>query len=472
MSFAFDTTYLQLPERFYERARATPASTPKLIALADDELITTLGLTRAWLQSDEALGVLSGNTLTPGSESIALAYAGHQFGNFVPQLGDGRALLLGEVVGTDGKRRDVQLKGSGRTRFSRGGDGRAAIGPVLRELVVSEAMHSLGVPTTRVLAAVTTGDLVHRERALPGAVLTRIAASHLRIGTFEYFAARKDRDGVQALIDYALTRHYPEVAREDGSALALFDAVAAAQMRLVSQWLALGFIHGVMNTDNMALSGETIDYGPCAFLDTYSPNRVFSSIDEQGRYAFANQPNIMLWNLARFAETLLPFVSDGGASAVAVFTERIERLPAAFDALYGAALCKKIGSASSTPEAIEHAFALHEIMAKERMDYTLTFRRLARGEIPVELEAWSVRWSALVGDRDAALSLMRSVNPAFIPRNHRVEEMIDAATKSDFAPMERLRAVLTRPYDDQPEYSDLEAPPGDEQWGYRTFCGT
>lgn len=482
MTFCFDTTYLRLPERLYERVAPTPVTAPRLLALADEQLIAALGVTHAWLTSDAGVALLGGNAVVEGSTPIALAYAGHQFGNFVPQLGDGRAVLLGEVVGADGKRRDVQLKGSGRTRFSRGGDGRAALGPVLRELVVSEAMFRLGVPTTRVLAAVASGEPVYRERALPGAILTRVAASHLRIGTFEFVSARRDRESLEALVDYALERHAPDAPHPEGKALALFDAVAGAQVALVSHWLAVGFVHGVMNTDNMALSGETIDYGPCAFLDTYRPTRTFSSIDQHGRYAYANQPNIMLWNLARFAETLIPLIDDGASSAIAKLTARIEALPAHFDTVYGAALCNKIGIADPSIDDAKLAFELLDLMAEQRADYTICFRSLthfAGGDAPFvfgdapAFAAWIERWLTRIGQRRReASATMRAVNPAIIPRNHRVEDMITAALVGDLGPLERLRRALTTPYEDTDADAELREPPGDEQWRYQTFCGT
>ncbi|MBC7794462.1 MAG: YdiU family protein [Clostridia bacterium] len=479
--FHFDSTYARLPEIFYEKISPTPVAAPKLIALADDDLIATLGITRAWLESAEALELLSGNAVA--DESIALAYAGHQFGGFVPQLGDGRAILLGEIIGTDGKRRDVQLKGSGRTRFSRGGDGRAALGPVLRELIVSEAMHALGVPTTRVLAAVLTGEAVRRETLLPGAILTRIAASHIRIGTFEYFAARRDVEALRVLMNYALERHYPSAPRD---AIALFDAVASAQIALVSQWLSLGFVHGVMNTDNTTISGETIDYGPCAFLDTYDPSRVFSSIDRQSRYAFANQSNIIMWNLARFAQTLVPLIGDGGEEAAATLNARFDTLPSRMQAACDTAMSVKLGLIDARGGDMQLTHSLLELMAAVKVDFTLCFRRLSdvaagRDVAPLTamfadadsfrawLTAWQTRCEDGMAERAAA---MRKVNPAFIPRNHRVEEVITAATNGDYGPLERLRRVLRRPYEDQPRDADLQLSPGNEQWLYRTFCGT
>jgi serine/tyrosine/threonine adenylyltransferase len=488
MPFAFDCSYARLPDRFYARVRPTPVARPALLAVNDD-LAETLGLTREELTSDQGLATLAGNHVPEGADPVALAYAGHQFGSFVPQLGDGRAILLGEVIDRDGLRRDVQLKGSGRTPFSRGGDGRAAIGPVLREYLVSEAMAALGVPTTRALAAVATGEPVYRETPLQGAVLTRIAASHLRVGTFAYFAARKDRQALVTLVDYALARHYPEAPRPEGPAQALLDSVITAQSALVARWLSLGFVHGVMNTDNTSISGETLDYGPCAFLDAYDPTRTFSSIDRGGRYAFGSQPRIALWNLTRLAEAVLPLVDDDEGRAVAIVTERLETFPGRFEAAYGAELRRKLGLSTEREGDAELAQGLLDRMAAGKVDYTLCFRRLSEvaaggdearvGELFAEPEgfaAWARAYRARLAEEPSSLeergARMRRASPAVIPRNHRVEEMIAAATLGDLGPFERLRRALARPYEDLPEAADLEAPPGEEQWRYRTFCGT
>ena len=489
MPFAFDPTYSRLPARFYARVKPTRVARPSLLAV-NAELAELLHLTRDELTSPEGVEILAGNRLPEGADPIALAYAGHQFGGFVPQLGDGRAILLGEVVGRDGRRYDVQWKGTGRTPFSRGGDGRAALGPVLREYVVSEAMAALGVPTSRALAAVRTGEVVHRETPLPGAVLTRVASSHIRIGTFQFFAAREDDASVALLIDHALARHYPDAPKDDGPALTLLEAVMSAQAKLVARWLAVGFVHGVMNTDNMSISGETIDYGPCAFLDTFDPKRTFSSIDANGRYAFASQPRIALWNLARFAETVLPLVNDDNERAAAILTERLETFPARFAAAYTAELRRKLGLVTPRGDDTALAQALLDEMAANGVDYTLCFRRL--GEVaagrdeahvadlfkePARFLDWAKAWRKRLeedGDTSPAerAALMLRANPAFIPRNHRIEEMIAAATAGDMDPFERLCRVLARPYEDQPADSELMAPPGEEQWAYRTFCGT
>lgn len=488
MPFAFDSSYTRLPERFYARVHPTPVGRPALLAI-NDELAETLGLTREELSSERGIATLAGNYIPEGADPVALAYAGHQFGNFVPQLGDGRAILLGEVIGRDGRRRDVQLKGSGRTPFSRGGDGRAAIGPVLREYVVSEAMAALGVPTTRALAAVATGEPVYRETPLKGAVLTRIAASHLRVGTFEYFGVRQDREALGTLVDYALARHYPDAPKQEGPALALIASVMGAQIALVARWLSLGFVHGVMNTDNTSISGETLDYGPCAFLDAYDPARTFSSIDRGGRYAFGNQPRIALWNLARLGEALLPLVGDDEERAVAVVTERLETFPARFAAAYDAELRKKLGLTTERDGDSALAHDLLNRMEAAKADYTLCFRRLSEvaaggdearvGALfpePERFAEWARAYRARLAQDPLSPSertaLMRRASPAVIPRNHRVEEMITAATKGDLGPFERLRRALARPYEDQPEDADLQEAPGAEQWRYRTFCGT
>lgn len=488
MPIAFEHTYAKLPDRFYARVRPTPVSKPAIVAV-NASLAELLGVRLDELTSPEGVAMLAGNRIPEDADPIALAYAGHQFGGFVPQLGDGRAILLGEIVGTDGRRYDVQLKGAGPTPFSRGGDGRAALGPVLREYVVSEAMAALGIPTTRALAAVTTGDIVYRENLLPGAILTRVSASHIRIGTFQYFAVRKDLDAIKRLTEYALDRHYPNVSTEEGPALALLEAVMKAQIHLVASWLSIGFVHGVMNTDNMSISGETIDYGPCAFLDGYHPGRTFSSIDRGGRYAFANQPRIALWNLSRLAETLIPLVHDDEDRAAAILTERLETFSARFEDAYGNRMRQKLGLRSELAGDLELAQSLLELMAETRADYTNTFRRLcdvAAGgdeekltelfEKAEGIRAWLVTWRARLEQEsvlpDERAAHMRKASPAFIPRNHRIEEMIAAATRGDMQPFERLHRVLARPYDDQPEDAELALPPGDEQWKYRTFCGT
>jgi uncharacterized protein YdiU (UPF0061 family) len=454
-------------------------------------LAVHLGLDPDRLSSPEGAEILAGKRVPDGADPIAMAYAGHQFGQFVPQLGDGRAILLGEVIDTDGTRRDIQLKGSGPTPFSRRGDGRAALGPVLREYIVSEAMGALGIPTTRSLAAVMTGESVLRETPLPGAVLTRVASSHIRVGTFQYFAARSDTEGVRRLADHVIARHYPHVANADRPYHALLEGVIARQAELVARWLLVGFIHGVMNTDNTSISGETIDYGPCAFMDHYDPAKVFSSIDEMGRYAYANQPRIALWNLTRLAECLLPLFSDvqdkaieEAQSALADFAER-------FNDAYKTGLRGKLGLFAERDGDQALAQDLLDAMAKNQADFTLTFRRLSDaglgpehdGDVrrlfaePAAYDEWAARWRQRLGEepQDPAQrqAAMRSVNPAFIPRNHRIEAVIEAAVnRDDFAPFEELLAVLSKPYEDQPAYAGYADPPEPHQCVLQTFCGT
>jgi uncharacterized protein YdiU (UPF0061 family) len=410
-----------------------------------------------------------------------MAYAGHQFGHFVPQLGDGRAILLGEVIGRDGKRRDLHLKGAGRTPFSRRGDGRAALGPVLREYIISEAMHALGIPTTRTLAAVTTGEPVFRETTLPGAVLARVAASHIRIGTFEYFAAQDDEEAIKILADYALARHYPALQVTSNPSLALLEAVCDSQAALIARWMQVGFIHGVMNTDNMTISGETIDYGPCAFMDTYDPATVFSSIDHQGRYAFGNQPRIAQWNLARFADTLLPLLDDNHEKAIVLAEETIIRFAERFARYWQDGMRRKLGLTSERPDDASLMQALLQLMQQHAADYTNTFRMLcavAEGsEAPAGYEAWVTRWQTRLAQElyspQEAATLMRANNPAFLPRNHRVEAALSAAVKQgDFAPLEVLLAVLATPFDEKPGHAEYSNPPTPSERVSQTFCGT
>jgi uncharacterized protein YdiU (UPF0061 family) len=414
-----------------------------------------------------------------------MAYAGHQFGQFVPQLGDGRAILLGEVIDKDGVRRDIQLKGSGPTPFSRRGDGRAALGPVLREYIVSEAMFALGIPTTRSLAAVTSGERVQRETMLPGAVLTRVAASHIRVGTFQFFAARGETDGVRALADHVIARHYPDRGLAERPYHALLERVVARQAELVARWLLVGFIHGVMNTDNCSISGETIDYGPCAFMDEYNPAQVFSSIDEMGRYAYANQPRIALWNLTRLAECLLPLFSDDNDKAIEQAQFILGDFAEKFTTAYQAGLRKKIGlfTARDGDEALVQD--LLDTMTKNQADFTLTFRRLSDGDDdgvraqftdPTAFDEWAKRWRQRLADEPQSSAerqaAMRAVNPAFIPRNHRVEAVIAAAVNNDYAPFEELLAVLSKPFEDQPDFAAYAEPPLPDQRVLKTFCGT
>ena len=456
MTFRFDNSWLRdLPGTFL-RHNPAAAPAPSLVIL-NHKLADALGLS---LTEDEAATWFSGVGLPQGAEPAALAYAGHQFGGFSPQLGDGRAHLLGEFLGPDGRRWDLQLKGSGRTPFSRGGDGKAAVGPMLREYLISEAMAALGVPTTRSLAVVATGEKVWRDQgALPGAVLTRVAASHIRVGTFEFFAARGEIDKLKALTDYTIARHFPDVS----DALGLFDAVVARQASLIAEWMGLGFIHGVMNTDNMALSGETIDYGPCAFLDAYAPDTVFSSIDTQGRYAFANQPRIMAWNLARLAETLLPFLDADEKRAADLANERLDGIAAIFRAAWLAVMRRKLGLVGAKPgdEALIDAL----LPALEGQDWTLAFRRGFPG-----LGDWRTRWLDRAGP-DWELRL-HAVNPAVIPRNHRVEEALTASTAGDMAPFTALLAAVCDPYAPEHGRETYALPPPAGLAPHVTFCGT
>jgi uncharacterized protein YdiU (UPF0061 family) len=487
--FPFQNTYAALPANFFARVAPTPVTSPRLIKL-NRPLARHLGLDPELLDSPEGAEILAGKRIPDGADPIAMAYAGHQFGHFVPQLGDGRAILLGEVIDADGVRRDIQLKGSGPTPFSRRGDGRAALGPVLREYIVSEAMAVLGIPTTRSLAAVMTGESVLRETALPGAVLTRVASSHIRVGTFQFFAARGDTEGVRRLADHVIARHYPQAAEAVRPYHALLEGVIARQADLVARWLLIGFIHGVMNTDNTSISGETIDYGPCAFMDHYDPATVFSSIDETGRYAYANQPRIALWNLTRLAECLLPLFSDDQDKAIAEAQAALGGFADAFNTAYKAGLRAKLGLFSERDGDQALAQDLLDTMASNRADFTLTFRRLSDAALdpasdrevgalfaePAAFDEWAGRWRRRIGDEPQAAAVrhaaMRAVNPAFIPRNHRVEAVIQAATEDDFAPFEELLAVLSKPYEDQPAFAGYREPPEPHQRVLRTFCGT
>lgn len=486
---SFDNTYARLPDRFYARLAPTPVAAPRLVKL-NTTLARELRLDPTQLTSPEGVAMLAGNHVPEGAEPLAQAYAGHQFGNFVPQLGDGRAILLGEVVDHQGVRRDIQLKGSGPTPFSRRGDGRAALGPVLREYIVSEAFTALGIPATRSLAAAVTGEAVAREAMLPGAVLTRIARSHIRVGTFQYFAARQDADALRTLVDYVIERHYPEAAGSNNRPLALLDRVIAAQARLVAQWMLVGFIHGVMNTDNVSIAGETIDFGPCAFMDHYDPMKVYSSIDHRGRYAYSNQPRIAAWNLARFTETLLAIIDDDKDAAVAKGQAALDRFKDYFEAAHHAGLRAKIGLPTAEAGDIELANDLFSVMAQSGADFTLTFRRLCdaardagadealRGlfQSPEGIDGWLVRWRERLSRESVSgevrCASMRKVNPAFIPRNHLVEEALSAAEGGDLGPFELLLSVLARPYDDQPGKERYALPPRPEEVVLQTFCGT
>lgn len=487
----FQHTYAaDLPERLYARTDSSPVSTPRLLEL-NETLATELGLDISWLRSPDGIEMLAGNRFSAEVRPIAQAYAGHQFGNFVPQLGDGRAVLVGELLDTAGQLRDVQLKGSGPTRFSRNGDGRAALGPMMREYIVSEAMHALGIPTTRTLSLVATGEHVYRETRLPGALIARVAASHIRVGTFQYLAVREDIDGLRALADYAIARHYPDLAGSSNRYLGFLNAVVAAQAKLVAQWMLVGFIHGVLNTDNVAISGETIDYGPCAFMEAYHPATVFSSIDHQRRYAFANQPRITVWNLARLAEALLPILGSEAGGDDEGFEQAkaaIGSFQARYEASFHEGIRHKIGLFTEQPDDLDLATELLDLMARNGADFTLTFRDLAHevdgsGRVrnhfvdPTAFDGWASRWrERLVREPESAAdrtARMRTVNPKYIARNHRVEAAIAAATDGgDFGPFQSLLAVLARPFDEQPDMEEYAQPPADEERVLQTFCGT
>jgi serine/tyrosine/threonine adenylyltransferase len=489
MRLGFEHSYATLPARFYERVPPAPVTNPQLV-IFNRRLAEELGLGPDAIER-EAPAMFSGNQLPEDSNPIAMAYAGHQFGGFVPRLGDGRAILLGELKGSDGVLRDVQLKGAGLTPFSRNGDGRAALGPMLREYLISEAMHALGIPTTQSLAVVTTGERIYREDVLPGAVLTRVAASHVRVGTFQYFAARGDQEAIRDLLEYVITRHYPEARDAEVPALAVLRAVGERQAALIAGWMQVGFIHGVMNTDNMAISGETIDYGPCAFMDKYDPKTVFSSIDHGGRYAYVNQPAIAQWNLARFAETLLPLIDPDPDKAVSLAIEAVESFIARFDAHFLEGMRRKVGLTATLEGDSDLIKRLLATMQNAEADFTLTFRRLAlEAETPggptalrelfgqaSAIDDWLRDWHQRLaqdaqGSAERAAS-MRRVNPAFIPRNHRVEAALNAASNDgDFQPFNQLLGILQRPFVDQPEFSEYGLPPEPSERVFKTFCGT
>jgi len=484
-----ENSYARLPERFFARLPPTRVAAPRLVKL-NVALARELGLDPDLLASSEGVEILAGNRVPDRAEPIAMAYAGHQFGGFSPQLGDGRALLLGEVIDSQGNRRDIQLKGSGPTPYSRRGDGRAALGPVLREYIIGEAMSALGVPTTRALAAVTTGEPVMRETALQGAVLTRVAASHIRVGTFQFFAVRGDVEGLKALADYVIARHYPDLAGAANPYGALLHRVMERQAALVAHWMQIGFIHGVMNTDNVAVSGETIDYGPCAFMDAYDPATVYSSIDQHGRYAYGNQPIVAQWNLARLAEALLPLLGDDREAALPVAQAAIDAYPGRFEAAFAAGFRRKLGLSEAQADDPVLIKDFLELMTANKADFTLTFRHLSDAASdpaddaearalfadPTAFDGWAVRWRERLaqegGDPAARSAAMKAVNPAFIPRNHLVEAALSAAADGDLQPFERLVAVLARPFDDQPDAAAYALPPRPEQVVRATFCGT
>ncbi len=479
--FQFDNSYTHLPEELFSRCPPQPVAAPQRV-LFNHALADTLGLDGDALDSPAGVSLLAGNDLIDGSDPIAQAYAGHQFGHLT-MLGDGRAILLGEQLTPDGLRRDIQLKGAGRTVFSRGGDGRAALGPMLREYLISEAMHALGIPTTRSLAVVKTGEPVLRETALPGAILTRVAASHLRVGTFQYAAGRQNPALLAALVDYTLDRHYPDKQDAENPALALLDAVMDSQVNLIVHWMRVGFIHGVLNTDNVTLSGESIDYGPCAFMDSFDPDTVFSSIDHQGRYAYGNQPTITQWNLSRFAETLLPLIDDDVDSAIEKATAIIQSFSNRYSEKWLAMMKKKLGLFGDDPVDEKLITDLLEWMKTHQADYTNTFRDITDDAFPVghcykddDFINWHHRWQARLGRNPkpltSSLCLMRHHNPAVIPRNHRVEAALAAAEQGDLSVVHALLDVLAAPYADRAPEDPYRQPPAPQERVCQTFCGT
>ena len=478
----FDNSYARLPNAFYAEIELNPVRAPKLVKL-NESLAQELGLDVEALQSEKAIAIFAGNTAPAGSKPIAQAYAGHQFGHFT-MLGDGRAVLLGEQITPKDERFDLQLKGSGRTPFSRGGDGRAALGPMLREYIISEAMHALGIPTTRCLAVVTTGETIIRETELPGAVLTRVASSHLRVGTFQYAANMGSYENLEVLAHYAIIRHYEFIPNSETRYLRLLEEVIKRQADLIAKWQLVGFIHGVMNTDNMTISGETIDYGPCAFMDTYDPKTVFSSIDRHGRYAYENQPVIGGWNLARFAESLIPLIHEDPEQGIELAQNEISKYMALYEESYQEGMSSKLGLFNKEDQDKELINELLNLMHKHRADYTNTFRGLTIGDMtdsPMvnkeDFQHWYDKWQARLSrqeqSKDEVIQLMQSWNPVVIPRNHRVEEALEAAVNGDYSVMEKLLKVLSNPYDYTSElakeYCSLPAP---SNLPYRTFCGT
>lgn len=477
-----DNSYARLPKSFFKSLNPSPVRSPKLVIL-NDPLVTSLGLNVENLRSEDGVAVLAGNQIPEGASPLAQAYAGHQFGHFT-MLGDGRAVLLGEQITPLGERFDIQLKGSGRTPYSRGGDGRAALGPMLREYIISEAMHALGIPTTRSLAVVATGESVIRETDLPGAILTRVAASHLRVGTFQYVAKWGTVEELRILADYTLKRHYPDVEADESRYLSLLKEAIKRQAILISKWQLVGFIHGVMNTDNMTISGETIDYGPCAFMDAYDPDTVFSSIDTQGRYAYGNQPYIAGWNLARFAETLLPLLHDDQEQAVKLAQDAISDFMGLYHSNWLAGMRAKLGIFNEEKQDESLMEDLLKMMQEYRADYTNTFRALTferqedtvlfgAPEFTQWLELWKARLERQEESKASSHQLMRSSNPALIPRNHRVEAALEAAVKQgDYSVMEQLLHVLSSPYAHTPEQAEYSILPGPSTSPYRTFCGT
>ena len=485
----FDNSYARLPKSFFECIKPTPVKEPKLVRF-NKLLANEIGL-NIIDDNDILSDIFSGNIVPEGSEPIALVYAGHQFGYFVPQLGDGRAILLGEIVNNDGCRFDIQLKGSGQTSYSRSGDGRAPLGAVIREYIISEAMHSLNIPTTRSLAIIVTGELVSRETLLPGGILTRIASSHLRVGTFEYFAASNDHENLQLLADYAINRHFPDIKESNLRYQTFLESVCNRQAALIAKWMHVGFIHGVMNSDNTSISGETIDYGPCAFMDSYDPATVFSSIDHHGRYAYGNQPNIAQWNIACLGECLLSLIHPDRNKAIGIAEEILDSFQDKFRKYWLSGMYKKIGLTQNEPEDINLLEQLLELMKENKTDYTLTFRYLSDAIendtgnsnfekqflSPNKIGEWLTNWRKRLKIQSVSFKKikmsMQKENPAFIPRNHRIEKAIyEAVDNNDYSYMDHLILLLNKPYQDQPDNGEYMHPPEKPDHNYQTFCGT
>jgi uncharacterized protein YdiU (UPF0061 family) len=475
----FDNTYSKLSDTFKEKVKPTPVHSPELVVL-NDRLAKDLTLDFSKVEKKDLSQIFSGNTLPEGSSTLAQAYAGHQFGHFT-MLGDGRAVLLGEHLVNNTNRFDVQFKGSGRTSFSRSGDGRAVLGPMLREYIISEAIHSLKIPTTRSLAVVKTGEKIVRENLLPGAILTRVASSHIRVGTFQYIAAKQNINDLNTLVDYTINRHYPEIKSSKNKALDLLNLVMERQCKLVVNWMRVGFIHGVMNTDNMAISGETIDYGPCAFMDNYNPKTVFSSIDKFGRYSFSNQPPITKWNLSRFAECLIPLIDNNEDKAIQLATEAIDNFQNIYEEKWLNMMRDKLGLFGKTKDDKKLIDDLLTWMEKNKADYTNTFCYLMNISIgnsslydDKEFINWSNNWKNRIfinnNSKDKSIELMKKTNPIIIPRNHKVEEALKAANENDLEVMNRLLSNLDNPYSEQKDIEDYQLPSNNE--GYQTFCGT
>jgi serine/tyrosine/threonine adenylyltransferase len=479
--FQLESTYAELPQVLFSKLSPTPVRQPEVV-IFNEKLANDIGLNLTGMSKEVRTDLFAGNFVPEGTEPFAQAYAGHQFGNFT-MLGDGRAIVLGEHQTPSGQRLDLQLKGSGRTPYSRGGDGRAALGPMLREYIISEAMHALGIPTTRSLAVVTTGEKVYRETELPGAILTRIASSHIRVGTFEFTSLQEDKKVTQALLDYLIDRHFPEIKEKENQPFALLEAVIHQQAELITHWMRVGFIHGVMNTDNMALSGETIDYGPCAFMDTFAPDTVFSSIDHNGRYAYANQPYIAQWNLARLAESLLPLMDGEKEETIAMAEDLLNSFEQIYKNKWLSMMGSKLGLSRIDNEDEKLITDLLEWMHQNSADFTNTFRDLSKEKLPEEelyksknFTNWRARWQDRIEkeelDWEASFALMKSVNPAVIPRNHKVEEALQAGEEGDITPFHNLISALDMPYEDGDHLLPYQAPPQPGEKVLQTFCGT